>query len=98
MFSNGQQQNLTNEQGSFSYTNDKTPYIYELYPAADIAQTRVNFYGIHRISNIGDGQRDMGDVISMLIGGTQCGRFDITQGPISANSLDTISCDQASIQ
>ena len=56
------------------------------------------FEGYHRISNLGDGLRDMGDVISMFIGNTQCGRFDIIEGPISANSFDTISCKQASLQ
>jgi len=40
----------------------------------------------------------MGDIISMLIGDAQCGRFDVVQNNISANSLDTISCNQASIQ
>jgi len=34
----------------------------------------------------------------MKIGGTQCGRFDIVEGPISADSLATISCNQATLQ
>lgn len=98
VYSNGQQQSLTNEQGSFSYLTSETPYIYELFPAAGIAGTYVNFWGMHRITKIGDGQRDTGDVISMLIGDTQCGRFDINQGPLSANMVGTISCNQAKIQ
>jgi hypothetical protein len=96
--SNGQQQQLTNEQGSFSYLSSVTPIIYALYPASAIPGTYVNFYGIHRITNLGDGQRDLGDVISMRIGDSQCSRFDILQGPISASSGDTISCNSASVQ
>ena len=40
----------------------------------------------------------MGDVISMKIGGMQCGRFDIIEGPIDGNNLATISCNQATLQ
>lgn len=98
VISNGQKQQLTNEQGSFSYLSSLTPMIYELYPASATPGTYINFYGIHRITNLGDGKRDMGDVLSMLIGDSQCSRFDITQGPIQANSGDTISCYQAKIQ
>ncbi|CAM6001510.1 unnamed protein product [Sphagnum balticum] len=98
VYSNGQQQSLTAEQGSFSYLGTYTPLIQHLYPSSSIAGQLINFYGIHRISNIGDGQRDMGDVISMLIGGTQCGRFDIVQGPINPSASDTISCRQATVQ
>ena len=86
---------LTMEQGSFSYVSAKTPTIYSLYPASSIAGDLIKFYGIHRITDLGDGLRDMGDVISMNIGTTLCGRFDLIEGPISSNSLDTISCYQA---
>lgn len=72
--------------------------ISELFPASSDANTLVNFYGIHRITNLGDGNRDVGDVISMKIGDTLCGRFDIVQASISATSGDIISCRQASIQ
>lgn len=98
VISNGQQQSLTNEQGCFSYLNSFTPLVQALFPASAIAGTLVNFYGIHRITNLGDGNRNMGDVISMNIGNALCGRFDIVQGPINANGGDTISCRQASIQ
>jgi hypothetical protein len=40
----------------------------------------------------------MGDVITMKIGDTLCGRFDNPQSNISANSGDTISCKQALVQ
>lgn len=96
--SNGQQQSLTNEQGCFSYLNAYTPVVQALFPASAVAGSYVNFLGIHRITNLGDGNRNMGDVISMSIGNALCGRFDIVQGPISANSADTISCHQALIQ
>jgi hypothetical protein len=96
--SNGQQQSLTNEQGCFSYLNSQTPLIQALYPASAVAGSYVNFYGIHRITNLGDGMLNMGDVISMLIGQTLCSRFNIAEGPIVASSSQTISCYQANIQ
>ena len=40
----------------------------------------------------------MGDVISMKIGDTLCGRFDNPQLTIAANSGDSISCEQAADQ
>ena len=76
--SNGEQKKLTNEQGSFSYLYASTPIVHSLYPASAVPGSYIRFYGYHRISNLGDGLRDMGDVISMKIGDTQCGRFDIT--------------------
>lgn len=98
VISNGQTQSLTNEQGCFSYLNSYTPVIYSLFPASAVAGSYINFLGVHRITNLGDGNRNMGDVISMNIGNALCGRFDIVQGPISANSQDTISCHQALVQ
>jgi predicted permease len=98
VISNGQQQQLTQEQGSFSYLSANTPIITALYPASAVPGTYVNFYGIHRIYNLGDGVRNMGDVISMLISNSICGRFDITQANITANSLATISCNMAGQQ
>lgn len=76
--SNGQQQMLTNEQGSFSYLYSNTPVLYSLYPASAVPGGYLRFYGLHRITNLGDGLRNMGDVISMMIDTTLCGRFDIT--------------------
>ncbi len=58
----------------------------------------VNYYGIHQITNIGDGFRDMGDIRQMLIGTDNCGRFDVLQKPISATSPDYLECAQAAIQ
>jgi hypothetical protein len=98
VISNGQQQSLTNEQGCFSYLNAYTPVVQNLFPASAAAGAYVNFLGIHHISNLGDGNRNMGDVISMNIGNALCGRFDIVQGPINAGTPDTISCHQALVQ
>lgn len=96
--SNGQTQSLTNEQGCFSYLNSKTPLLQGLFPASAVAGSLIRFLGIHRISNLGDGQRDMGEVVSMLIGDTQCGRFDILEGPINPNWGAFITCKQALLQ
>jgi hypothetical protein len=69
-----------------------------LFPSSAIANTYINFYGIHYISNLGNGQRDMGDVISMKIGDTLCSRFDVLQANITPTSFNTISCYSAKVQ
>ena len=45
-----------------------TPYLRDIFPSAGIANTKVNLYGIHEISNLGDGLRDMGDVVKITLG------------------------------
>jgi len=75
-----------------------TPVIYALYPATAVVGDVVRFYGIHRVSNLGDGLRDLGDVKAMLVGDMQCSRFDIKEGPIQANNYETISCKLAPVQ
>jgi hypothetical protein len=65
----------------FSYTTTRTPALTAVYPRASSANQWVNFYGVHRISDLGDG-RDMGDVIGLYIGDSLCTRFDISQGTI----------------
>ena len=96
MVSNGEQKLLSS--GSFSYSYDATPVIQNIYPATSVPGTFIRFYGIHRISWLGDGKRDMGDIISMKIGEDQCGRFDLTEGPIASNIQDKVSCRQATEQ
>jgi hypothetical protein len=72
-----------------------TPILSELFPASGFANSKINLYGIHRISNIGDGQRDMGDITKILLGSDLCSRFDIEQAPISAHWWAYINCSQS---
>jgi hypothetical protein len=54
-----------------------------VYPTAGFGGSSVNFYGIHYISNLGDGLRDMGDITKLKLGEDLCTRFDIEQQPIN---------------
>jgi len=57
VISNNQNQILKNPQGSFSYLNTSTPLITDIVPGSGIAGTFLKFYGLHRIKNVGNGQR-----------------------------------------
>jgi hypothetical protein len=72
-----------------------TPSLIELLPSSGFAGSEINFYGIHRISYLGDGQRDMGDVTKIQLGQDICSRFDIEQAPINANWYAYINCTQS---
>ncbi len=52
----------------FSYQTLYTPIIYDVFPAVAIGNTKLNYYGYHRISNLGDQLRDTGDIIEINIG------------------------------
>ena len=81
---------------AFSYASDKTPILYGVYPASAVADTMVWFRGIHRITNTGDGIRDMGDIDALKIGDDQCNTFDISQPSVAAHSTGFLKCIQAS--
>lgn len=59
------------------FQNHYTPKLSEVFPNSGIAYTSVNYYGIHKISDLGDGGRNMGDVVKLLLGNDLCSRFDI---------------------
>lgn len=71
----------------FTYINAQTPQLNSVYPRASSANQWVNFYGVHRIINLGDG-RNMGDVVGLYVGESLCSRFDIAQSaiPFSSNN------------
>ena len=75
----------------FTYINAQTPQLNAVYPRASSASQWVNFYGVHRIINLGDG-RDMGDVVGLYVGESLCSRFDIAQSAISSSSNAFIAC------
>jgi hypothetical protein len=80
-----------------SYVDSATPRLNEVFPEAGYANTVVNFMGIHRIKELGDG-RSMGDVVKLKLGDDLCSRFDILQEPISDNVNQYIRCIQSNQQ
>lgn len=50
------------------------------------------------MNNVGDGERDFGDILSVHVGDEQCGLFDITQGSVTYNGVDRLKCRQARVQ
>lgn len=84
---------------SVYFVTYKTPYLTEMFPASGFAYSTINYYGIHRIADLGDGARVMGDVVKMLIGNDLCSRFDILQAPIPyPDWYDYIRCKQSHLQ
>ena len=63
------------------YNGDNTPQLTKVYPSAGYGGQNVNLYGVHKISNIGDGLRIMGDITKLSIGSDLCSRFDVAQSP-----------------
>jgi hypothetical protein len=45
-----------------TYSGSYTPYLVDVFPSAGLPGSTVNFYGTHRITDLGDGARDMGKV------------------------------------
>ena len=80
---------------SVYFRGGNTPTLIELFPTSGIANSKINFYGVHRISNLGDGQRDMGDITKILIGSDLCSRFDIQQSAIDPNWYAYVNCTQS---
>lgn len=64
-----------------------TPLLEGVYPTAAIPGASVHLLGYHRITNLGDGFRDIGQVSKLTIGRDVCNTFDVKQGPISAHGL-----------
>lgn len=82
----------------FSYTWQGTPYLYGVYPRAGAANEQIKFYGIHRISQLGDGRSNFDNIRGLYIGGSMCSRFDIIESPIDPNSNQFITCAIPPIQ
>jgi hypothetical protein len=74
------------------YKNDQTPQLASLFPSAGYGGQNVNLYGIHKISNIGDGLRILGDITKLSIGSDLCSRFDVTQNAINQNWYGYLLC------
>ena len=80
------------------YKNDQTPQLASVFPSAGYGGQNVNLYGIHKISNIGDGLRILGDITKLSIGSDLCSRFDVTQNAINKNWYDYLLCTKSNLQ
>lgn len=81
----------------YFYTSS-TPYLTEMFPASGFADSMISYYGIHRISDIGDGLRTMGDVTKLLLGNDLCSRFDVPLTTINPSWYDYIGCRESHLQ
>lgn len=82
----------------FSYLGSSTPILQEIYPVAGYALENINFYGLPRITDLGNG-RNFGSVGNLMIGNDLCSRFDIFQAPLGDTSTwASINCIQSSTQ
>jgi hypothetical protein len=68
------------------YTRAATPQLNAIFPTAAFGGQNVNLYGVHGITNIGDGLRAMGDITKLLLGNDLCSRFDVVQSAISGTT------------
>ena len=81
---------------NFDYLADTTPIIRYVYPLASPPSTLLRFLGNHRASDVGDGQRDFGDVLGLYIGPDQCSMQEIDQIYAgNTNYFDQILCVQS---
>ena len=84
---------------SVYFVDYKTPFLAEMFPASGFAYSSINFYGRHRISDLGDGARVLGDVVKLQIGRDLCSRFDVLQAPITyPDWYDYIRCTESHLQ
>ena len=68
----------------FSYLQDYTPFIYEIYPSTAVGNQLINIFGNHKISNVGDGRSpSASDLRYITIGSISCSTLDIIQEDIS---------------
>ena len=51
-----------------NFLQSYTPQLYDIFPSGSFGSSIVKFYGIHRITNLGDGLRSMGDIYKLLLG------------------------------
>lgn len=88
----------TSSSCAFSYSSSNTPVLRAIYPKSGGALDQIKFYGVHRIVDLGVDGRTITDVRGLYIGSLMCSRFDISEGPINANSNQFITCAIPPIQ
>jgi hypothetical protein len=74
-----------------NYLAAATPQLTEVFPSTGFANSTLNFYGIHRISSLGD-VRSLNNVADLRIGSDLCSLLNIVQGSLSPNALQSIQC------
>ena len=81
---------------SIYFQNWYTPKLYELFPSSATKNVLLSLYGWHRLSDLGDGERDLGDVKELKYGNDLCSRFDSNQTEL--DSTDYLKCEKSSMQ
>jgi hypothetical protein len=76
----------------YSYQLSTSPIIYNTYPSSAPCGTLLSYNSYHRVNYAGDGGRDMGDFQGVYVGSSLCSMFDVTQDPVSYNSISQIRC------
>ena len=82
----------------FHYKLSDTPYLYDVFPSTTFAGDYLYYYGVHRVVNYGNGERDMGEFIGLYVGDSICSMLGITQGYINYNNYVNVKCQQAALQ
>lgn len=95
---NGKSSTTTSWPNTIYYRTSVTPQLRDVFPSAGFAGSSVNFYGVHEITDLGDGLRNMGQITRIRLGEDLCSRFDVEQDAINENSLNYIRCIQSSSQ
>jgi len=81
------------------FQTNETPYLFDIYPSAGVGDNQVHFYGVHKILNLGDGLRDMGDIAGLVIGQDFCSRFDFFSEPFGNSwGINNLTCVQSAMQ
>lgn len=88
----------TSDPNLVSYVWSSTPQLYSVSPTAGYGGQNINFYGNHKITNIGDGLRVLGDITKLSTGNDLCSRFDVSQSPLLAGYPGNILCVKSSQQ
>lgn len=71
----------------FSYFDNLTPYIFQVYPSTVVGNQRIQVDGYHRITYIGDSRSaSAGDLDYLLVDNAACSTLDIPQDYISGQA------------
>ena len=81
----------------FSYANSETSVLNAVHPRSLTLNQQLNFFGIHKVSSVGDG-KDTGDVVGLYVGDSLCGLVDIDQRSINPNINSFLTCSLSPTQ
>lgn len=64
----------------YTYTSSRTPVIDEIIPRSTVGSGSIYIFGVHRITELGDGRSTSGtDLRNLIIGDRECTTTDIIQ-------------------